>query len=84
MVAVRSPGEALGPGLPALLNALIASIEAAGIWTIQSGIFSENTASLRLHQQAGFRIIGTRERIGRHRGAWRDVVLIERRSPIIT
>ncbi|OPF80478.1 N-acetyltransferase [Streptomyces antioxidans] len=68
----------------ALLKALIASTEAAGIWTIQSGIFPENTASLRLHQQAGFRVIGTRERIGRHHGTWRDVVLIERRSPTIT
>lgn len=64
-----------------LLDALIASTEAAGIWTIQSGIFPENTASLSLHQRAGFRVIGTRERIGRHYGAWRDVVLIERRSP---
>ncbi|MEU9100022.1 N-acetyltransferase family protein [Streptomyces sp. NPDC048361] len=65
----------------ALLDALIASTEAAGIWTIQSGIFPENTASLALHQRTGFRIIGTRERIGRHHGAWRDVVLLERRSP---
>ncbi|MFB6583387.1 GNAT family N-acetyltransferase [Streptomyces sp. NPDC056402] len=65
----------------ALLDALIASTEAAGIWTIQSGIFPENTASLALHQRAGFRIIGNRERIGRHHGAWRDVVLLERRSP---
>ncbi|MFD7027244.1 GNAT family N-acetyltransferase [Streptomyces sp. NPDC059917] len=65
----------------ALLDALITSTEAAGIWTIQSGIFPENTASLALHQRAGFRVIGTRERIGRHHGAWRDVVLLERRSP---
>jgi len=64
----------------ALLAALIRSAEAAGIWTIQSGVFPENTASLRLHQQAGFRIVGTRERIGRHHGRWRDVVFIERRS----
>jgi phosphinothricin acetyltransferase len=64
----------------ALLAALIESTEAAGIWTIQSGVFPENTASLRLHQQAGFRVVGTRERIGRHHGEWRDVVLIERRS----
>ncbi|MEU1665961.1 N-acetyltransferase family protein [Streptomyces sparsogenes] len=68
----------------ALLEALIASTEAAGIWTIQSGVFPENTPSLTLHQRAGFRVIGTRERIGRHHGAWRDVVLIERRSPRIT
>ncbi|WP_411104904.1 GNAT family N-acetyltransferase [Streptomyces sp. cmx-4-9] len=66
-----------------LLAALVESTEAAGIWTIQSGIFPENTASLALHQRAGFRIIGTRERIGRHRGVWRDVVLLERRSPLI-
>ena len=66
-----------------LLDALIASTEAAGIWTIESGIFPENTASLALHQAAGFKVIGTRERIGRHHGRWRDVVLIERRSPVI-
>ena len=61
----------------------IASTEAAGIWTIQSGIFPENTASLALHQASGFRVVGTRQRIGRHRGRWRDVVLIERRSPAV-
>ena len=68
----------------ALLKALIDSTEQAGIWTIQSGIFPENTASLAVHQRAGFRVIGTRERIGRHHGVWRDVVLVERRSPAIT
>ena len=67
----------------ALLAALIESTEAAGIWTIQSGVFPENAASLRLHRQAGFRVVGTRERIGRHHGQWRDVVLIERRSPAV-
>ncbi|GAA0588886.1 hypothetical protein GCM10010172_87320 [Paractinoplanes ferrugineus] len=67
-----------------LLDALIASTEAAGIWTIQSGIFPENTASLALHATCGFRTVGTRRRVGRHHGAWRDVVLIERRSPTIT
>ncbi len=66
-----------------LLGTLIASTEAAGIWTIQAGIFPENTASLALHQAAGFRVVGTRQRIGRHRGRWRDVVLIERRSPAV-
>jgi L-amino acid N-acyltransferase YncA/precorrin-6B methylase 2 len=64
----------------ALLAALTESAEAAGIWTIQSGVFPENTASLRLHERAGFRVVGTRERIGRHHGRWRDTVLIERRS----
>jgi L-amino acid N-acyltransferase YncA len=63
-----------------LLSALITSTEAAGIWTIQSGIFPDNTASMALHRAAGFRIVGTRERIGQHHGQWRDVILIERRS----
>ena len=67
----------------ALLAKLIESTEAAGIWTIQSGIFPENAPSLALHASAGFRVIGTRERIGRHHGRWRDVLLLERRSPAI-
>jgi L-amino acid N-acyltransferase YncA/2-polyprenyl-3-methyl-5-hydroxy-6-metoxy-1,4-benzoquinol methylase len=64
----------------ALLTALTESAEAAGIWTIQSSVFPENTVSLRLHQKAGFRVVGTRERIGRHHGQWRDTVFLERRS----
>ncbi|MEU5366421.1 N-acetyltransferase family protein [Streptomyces sp. NPDC005925] len=67
----------------ALLEALITSTEAAGIWTIQSGIFPENTASLALHERAGFRVVGVRERVGHHHGRWRDVVLVERRSPAV-
>ena len=79
---------ARGAGLGrALLAALIASCEAGGIWTIQSGIFPENAASLALHRAAGFRVIGTRERVGRHAGVggdrWRDVVALERRSRLI-
>lgn len=71
----------------ALLQALIASTEAAGIWTIQSGIFPENAASLALHEACGFRVVGIRERFGRHvtqGNRWRDVILIERRSPDVT
>jgi L-amino acid N-acyltransferase YncA/2-polyprenyl-3-methyl-5-hydroxy-6-metoxy-1,4-benzoquinol methylase len=64
----------------ALLDALIGSTEADGIWTIQTGIFPENAASLRFHERAGFRVVGTRQRIGRHHGRWRDVTLLERRS----
>ena len=66
-----------------LLETLIASTEAAGIWTIQSGIFPENTASVALHQTVGFRVVGTREHVGQHHGRWRDVLFIERRSAII-
>ncbi|WP_433530682.1 N-acetyltransferase family protein [Micromonospora sp. CA-263727] len=76
--------DARGRGVGrALLNALVASTERAGIWTIQSGVFPENTASLALHAASGFRIVGTRQRLGRHHGTWRDVTLIERRSPTI-
>jgi L-amino acid N-acyltransferase YncA/ubiquinone/menaquinone biosynthesis C-methylase UbiE len=64
----------------ALLTALIGSAEAAGVWTIQSGVFPAIAAGLRLHERAGFRVVGTRERIGCHHGRWRDTVLIERRS----
>ncbi|MEU4511845.1 GNAT family N-acetyltransferase [Nonomuraea wenchangensis] len=64
----------------ALLTAFLAATEDAGIWTVQSGVFPENTASLALHQTLGFRVVGTRERIGCHHGLWRDVLLIERRS----
>ena len=75
--------DARGRGIgAALLSALTGSTEADAIWTIQTGIFPENTASLRLHQQAGFRVLGTRQRIGCHHGRWRDVTLLERRSSV--
>jgi L-amino acid N-acyltransferase YncA len=64
----------------ALLAALAGSTEAAGIWTIQTGVFPENTASIALHERAGFRVVGTRSRIGCHHGRWRDVIMLERRS----
>ena len=67
----------------ALLEALIASADAAGIWTVQTGIFPENTASVELHQRCGFRIVGRRERIGQLNGLWRDTLFLERRSLII-
>lgn len=66
-----------------LLAELISSTEAAGIWTIQSGIFPENEASIALHLAVGFTIVGRRERLARQHGRWRDVLLLERRSPII-
>ena len=76
--------KAAGRGVGrALVDAYVASTEAAGIWTLQAGLFPENAASLALHRSAGFRVVGTRERIGCMRGVWRDVVLVERRSPRI-
>jgi phosphinothricin acetyltransferase len=64
-----------------LLDELISRSEAAGIWTIQTGIFPENEASLRLHELVGFRVLGVREKLGKLDGVWRDVVFLERRSP---
>jgi phosphinothricin acetyltransferase len=66
-----------------LLEGLIESTERAGIWTIQSGIFPENDASLRLHERVGFRVVGRRSRLGQLHGAWRDVLFVERRSELI-
>jgi L-amino acid N-acyltransferase YncA len=76
--------EARGHGIGrALLAALIAGAEAAGIWTIQTAIFPENRASLALHERCGFRVVGTRERIAKRDGIWRDTVFLERRSQVI-
>ncbi|HKY49238.1 MAG TPA: GNAT family N-acetyltransferase [Acidimicrobiia bacterium] len=66
-----------------LLQALVAESERLGFWTIQSGVFPENLASLALHRRWGFREVGRREKIGRHHGVWRDVILLERRSPVV-
>jgi phosphinothricin acetyltransferase len=63
-----------------LMDTLIQEATAAGIWTIQTGIFPENTASLALHQASGFRVVGRRERIGQLNGKWPDVLFLESRS----
>jgi L-amino acid N-acyltransferase YncA len=67
-----------------LLGALVASAERGGIWTVQTGIFPGNQASVRLHRACGFRVVGVRERLGQLHGRWRDVLLLEHRSPLIT
>jgi L-amino acid N-acyltransferase YncA len=76
-VAASARGTGVGR---ALLDALIAQSEAAGIWTLLAGIFPENTASLALHERAGFRVVGVHEGLGERDGVWRDVVWLERRS----
>ncbi len=82
-VSVYIAEAARGAGVgSALLTALVAEAERHGLWTLQAGIFPENRASLALHQKAGFRVVGIRERLGNLNGRWRDVVLMERRSQL--
>ena len=79
-IAKSARGRGIGK---ALMQALIASAEAAGLWTIQTSVFPENEASVALHEAVGFRVVGRRERIARLDGAWRDTILLERRSPSV-
>ena len=79
-VAEAARGRGVGR---ALLEALVRASEDAGIWTLQAGIFPENTASLAVHRRCGFREVGRRERLGKQGAAWRDVILVERRSSIV-
>jgi len=77
-VAEGSRGQGIGR---ALLEQLLDSADRAGFWTVQASIFADNVASIEFHQRCGFRVVGTRERIGQLDGVWRDTVLLERRSP---
>ncbi|MBI2825495.1 MAG: N-acetyltransferase [Planctomycetia bacterium] len=79
-VAEEVRGQGIGG---ALLAALIAASEAAGVWTLQAAIFPENAASLALVKRHGFREVGVRRRIAQHHGTWRDVILLERRSDVV-
>ena len=76
----RARGRGVGQ---LLLERLATSTEAAGIWTIQTGVFPENEASVRLHERVGFEVVGRRKRLGRLDGVWRDVLLLERRSNVV-
>jgi phosphinothricin acetyltransferase len=76
-VAESSRGKGVGR---ALLTKLIEESEEAGLWTLQSGIFPDNTGSIKLHESCGFRVIGYREKISKKDGVWKDNVIMERRS----
>ena len=78
-VAENERGKGFGSRL---LGALIIDSEREDIWTLQAGIFPENTGSVGLFERKGFRIVGRRERLGELNGAWRDVLLLERRSRV--
>jgi L-amino acid N-acyltransferase YncA len=80
-VAESARGRGVGREL---LEELIRRSETAGIWTVQAGLFPENKASLRLHLVCGFRLVGVRERLGELNGVWRDVLLLERRSEVVS
>lgn len=77
-VAAALRGRSIGRSV---LGELIKESERSGFWTLQAGIFPENAPSIALHRGCGFRLVGTRERIGQLNGTWRDVLLLERRSP---
>lgn len=79
-VAEAARGRGVGK---ALLSALVAASEAAGLWTLQAGILRENATSIALHERCGFRVVGVREKLGQLNGKWRDVVLMERRSAVV-
>ncbi len=79
-VSVSARGKGVGRQL---LVELIAESERNGFWTLQAGIFPENTASVALHEHCGFRVVGRRERLGKMNGRWRDVLLLERRSTTV-
>jgi phosphinothricin acetyltransferase len=79
-VAAAAQGRGVGR---TLLTGLIESSEAAGVWTLQAGIFPENEASVSLHLSCGFRVVGRRERLGCHHSVWRDALLLERRSGVV-
>ena len=81
-VYVAAHARGMGVGYR-LLRALVEAAESDGIWTVQTGVFPENTASLALHERCGFRVVGRRERLGLLHGVWRDVLFLERRSGII-
>ena len=83
-VSLYVTSSARGQGVgKALLKTVIEESERIGIWTLQGGTFPENTASIALQKNCGFREVGTREKIGCMNGQWRDVVLMERRSKVI-
>jgi len=82
--SVYVAGHARGVGVGyRLLRALVEAAEADGIWTVQTGVFPENTASVALHERCGFRVVGLRERLGLLHGVWRDVLFLERRSSLM-
>jgi phosphinothricin acetyltransferase len=80
-VAESARGKSVGTGL---LAALVESAERAGIWTLQTSVFPENEPSFSLLRRFGFRTVGTRERIAQLHGVWRDTVLVERRSELVS
>ena len=83
-VSIYITSSARGQGIgKTLLKALIDKSEKVGIWTLQAGVFPENTASIALHKACGFREIGYKSRIGQTGDVWRDVVLLERRSEVV-
>ncbi|WP_019854383.1 helix-turn-helix domain-containing GNAT family N-acetyltransferase [Actinopolyspora mortivallis] len=78
-VSVDHRGRGIGK---ALLHKQVTEADSAGLWTLQTSVFTDNRASIALHHAAGYRTVGVRERIAERHGTWHDTVLLERRSPV--
>lgn len=81
-VYVKHENKGKGLGF-LLLDTAVKESEKAGVWMLQAGIFLQNSASLKIHEKAGFRVVGYREKIGKVKGVWQDNLLLERRNKLI-
>ncbi len=75
-VYVRADARGRGVGR-ALLDALVARARGAGIAVLVARIAEGNPASVRLHERAGFRPVGTMRRVGEKFGRLLDVAILD-------
>jgi len=76
-VYVARAARGMGVGREAL-DALCRVYAERGFWKLVSRIFTENKASLVLHERCGFRVVGVYRRHGQLEGRWRDCVIVEK------
>jgi phosphinothricin acetyltransferase len=77
-VYVARDARGRGAGRVAM-TALLDAAKSVGFVKLLSGVFPANTASRALLAKLGFREVGVQEKHGQLDGAWKDVVLVERR-----
>ncbi len=78
-IAPQFRGKGVGKRL---LKHLVLDSRYKGFWTLQASIFKENQASVTLHEQCGYTVVGLRKKIAKRDGKWFDNLLLENRSPI--